>query len=588
MAAEPVKRKLAAILAADIAGYSRLMGADEEGTLARLKAHRRELIDPKIMNHNGRVVKTTGDGMLVEFPSVVDAVRCAIEVQQAMAARDRDVPPEKRIEFRVGINLGDVIVDGDDLFGDGVNIAARLEALAEPGGISISRTVLDHARDKIAFDVEDAGEQTLKNIASPVHVYRLIVDPDRRRTAAQSSEPALALPDKSSIAVLPFQNLSGDPEQEYFADGITEDIITALARFRWFFVIARNSSFVYKSRAVDVKQVARELGVRYVLEGSVRKSAARVRISAQLIDAATGSHIWAERYDLDLTDIFAVQDEITERVAGAIEPELLKIEGERGATRSIANVSAWDLVRRGTWHFHQVTRATHLQARELFRQAIKLDPQLPEAHIWLARVDAGIGLFGWSDDPAGDLRDGLAAALRAVQLDEKNPYSHYALAITSVFSEAFEQAVRAADKSIEISPSFALGHLVLGMARLFSGKAERAIEPLEHGLRLSPYDPHNFVWFRMLALALYFTGKADQALQAALKALKVRPSWPDTLETVALCHVALDRVAEARDFVEDMRKLDKPKTDILAPLKRHNPQWADAMALMLEKAAASE
>src|SRR6516162_10262898 len=314
MASDQLKRKLAAILAADIAGYSRPMGADEAGTLARLKEYRRELIDHKTKQYRGRVVKTTGDGILIEFPSIVDAVSGAIDVQQGMRQRNADVPTEKRIEFRIGVNLGDVIIDGRDLYGDGVNIAARLEGLAEPGGICISQTVLNHARGKIALDVEDLGEQDLKNIAQSVHVYSIVVDPAKRGTMSRAQAPALALPDKPSIAVLPFQNMSGDPQQEYFTDGVVEEIITALARTRWLFVIVRNSSFTYKGRMVDVKQVGCELGVRYVLEGSVRKAANQVRVSAQLIDAVTGHHVWAERYDRELAGIFALQDEITERV----------------------------------------------------------------------------------------------------------------------------------------------------------------------------------------------------------------------------------------------------------------------------------
>jgi adenylate cyclase len=577
-----VERKLTAILAADVAGYSRLMGADEEGTLAQLKAHRRALVDPKITEHRGRIVKTTGDGMLVEFASVVDALRCAVEVQRGMIERNAEVPQDKRIEFRVGIHEGDIIIDGDDLFGDGVNVAARLEGLAEPGGICVSGRVQEDARGKLDVAFENAGEQSLKNIPWPVRVYRV-----RPSGAAASSRPALSLPDKPSIAVLPFENMSGDPDQEYFADGMTEDIITALSHFRWFFVIARNSTFVYKRRPIDVKQVARELGVRYILEGSVRKAAARVRISVQLIDASTGTHLWAERYDRELADIFAVQDEITEQVAGAIEPELLKSEGNVAISRT-NNLSAWDLVRQGMWNFHQVTGETHLKARELFRQAIKLDPNPPDGYIWLARVCNGLAAYGWSDDPAIDLREGMQAALRAVQLDEKNPYSHYSLAIVSVFSGALDQAIRAAEKAIEISPSFALGHLVLGMAQLFSGRAYRAVVPLEHGLRLSPFDPQNFVWFRVLALAFYFTGQRERALEAAMRALKVRPSWRPSIETVVLCYMALDRAEQAKTFVEQMLHLDKPKADLLAQLKQRNPQWAGEMASMLRKAGLPE
>lgn len=402
------------------------------------------------------------------------------------------------------------------------------------------------------------------------------------------SVTALALPDKPSIAVLPFQNMSGDTEQDYFTDGMVEDIITALSRFRHLFVIARNSSFTYKGRAVDIKQVGRELGVRYVLEGSVRKVANKVRTTAQLSDAVSGHHIWAERYDRDLVDIFAVQDEITERVAGAIEPEVLKIEGGRVATRGATNLNAWDLVRQGTWHFHQVTPAGHARARELFREAIKLDSQLPDSHIWLARVSAGIVAFGWSDNPLNDLREGLQAAHIAIRLDEKDPYSHYALAIISVFSDALEQAVRAGEEAVEISPSFALGHFVLGLGRLFSGNAIDSIDSFERGLRLNPYDPQNFVFIQMLALAYYFAGQHDKALQTAIRTSKIRPTWQPTLETLAVCYATFDRMDEASACVRQMRELEKPKADLLALLKKHNPQWSEIMAAMLRKAGWQE
>jgi TolB-like protein len=390
---------------------------------------------------------------------------------------------------------------------------------------------------------------------------------------------------RPSIAVLPFIDLGGEKEQEYLADGITEDIITALIRFRWFFVIARNSSFAYKDKAVDVRLVARELGVRYVLEGSVRKSGQRVRISAQLVDAPSGNHIWAERYDLEFTELFAIQDEIAERVAGAAEPELLKTEGAQAAVRHTGNMTAWELVRRGTWHFHQVTRENHLRARELFREACKLDPELPEAHIWLARVSAGVVPYGWAQDPDIDLQEGMQAALKAVYLDERNPYSHYALAIVSIFSGQLEQAIRTERKAIEISPSFALGHLGLGMALLFSGRASEAITPLEHGLRLSPYDPQNFVWFNMLALARLFAGRAEAALETAIRALQVRPNWWTTLEILACCYDVLDRWEEARNCVSQMGQVEKQPGDVLAVLRARNPHWKAQMSEVLRKAS---
>src|SRR5437762_11550743 len=375
MASDQTKRKLAAILAADIAGYSRLMGADEEGTLARRKTLRSELIDPKNKQHHGRIVKTTGDGILIEFLSVVDAVRCAIEIQQCMVERHADVLQEKRIELRVGVNLGDVMIEGRDLYGDGVNIAARLEALAEPGGVCISRTVLTHARDKVSFDVEDAGEQTLKTIARPVHVYRIII-PSQRTATRKPEVPALALPDKPSVAVLPFTNMSGDPEQEFVSDGIAEDVITALSHYPSLFVIARNSSFTYKGRAVDVKQVGRELGVRYVLEGSVRKAGNRIRVTAQLIEAGTSNHVWAERYDRDLADIFAVQDELTQALTTALAPAIAGAEVRRAMRKPPESLDAWAAYQRGLWHLSKATPDDDATAEKFFKQAIDLDPAL--------------------------------------------------------------------------------------------------------------------------------------------------------------------------------------------------------------------
>ncbi len=576
MAEARVERRLAAILAIDVAGYSRLMGIDEEGTLAALKVHRSELIDPKIAEHHGRIVKTTGDGALVEFSSAVDGVRCAMEIQRVMAERNAAISEDHRIEFRIGINVGDIIIDEGDLYGDGVNIAARVETFADPGGICIAENAYRQVDGKLTLNVSNMGEQQLKNIARPVRIYQVQLDGTAR--------PALALPDKPSIAVLPFTNMSGDADQDYFADGISEDIITTLSRFRHLFVIARNSTFTYKGRAVDMKQVGRELGVRYVLEGSVRKVGNRVRITAQLIDAISSHHVWAERYDRDLVDIFSLQDEITDRVAGAIEPELLKIESGRAATRSTSSLNAWDLVRQGTWHFHQITPAGHARARELFREAIKLDAKLPDSHIWLARVSAGIVAFGWSGNPQRDLCEGLHAAHVALQLDEKDPYSHYALAIISVFSDALEQAIRAGEEAVEISPSFALGYFVLGLGRLFSGNAADAIGSIERGIRLNPYDPQNFVWLQMLALAFYFVDQKDKALQIAIRALKIRPDWLPTLETLALCYATLDRVEDARECIKKMSALEQPKGDLLALLKTHNPQWTDLMATMLRKA----
>jgi TolB-like protein len=416
--------------------------------------------------------------------------------------------------------------------------------------------------------------------------YRFVGLPRQGPTAQTADAPPSEQERRPSIAVLPFANLGGEREQEYLADGITEDIITALTRFRWFFVIARNSSFAYKGKMLDAKQIAQELGVKYLLEGSVRKSGQQIRISAQLVDAATGKQIWAERYDLELTELFAIQDEIAERVAGAIEPELLKTEGAQAVARHTGNMTAWDLVRRGTWHFHQVTRDTHLEARELFRQACKLDPQLPEAHIWLARVTAGVVPYGWSQDPAADLKEGLEAALKAIQLDERNPYAHYALAIVSVYLDRPDEAISAARKATEIGPSFALGHFVSGMALLFSGRALEAIAPLEYGLRLSPYDPQNFVWCNVLALARLFSGRKEMALEAAARALQIRPNWRPSLEVLVCCYAALEKWDEARRYAQQLASVTRQPGDVMAPLKARNPKWNEQLQSALQRAGA--
>src|SRR6266516_4422882 len=381
LSSEHVERRLTAILAADVAGYSRLIGADEEGTLAQLKAFRKALVDPTIAKHRGRIVKTTGDGMLVEFASAVDAARCAVEVQRGMADENTEIPQAKRIEFRIGIHLGDIIIDDNDIFGDGVNIAARLESIAVPGGISISRAVHDQVRDRINVCFDDKGEIALKNIARPVQVFAISGAKESKTTVSPESKSALALPDKPSIAVLPFTNMSGDPEQDYFADGMVEDIITALSHFKALFVIARNSSFTYKGRAVDVKQVGRELGVRYVLEGSVRKAGNRVRITGQLIDALSGTHLWAEHFDGSLEDVFDLQDKITENVVGAIAPKIEQAEIERVKQKPTESLDAYALYLRGLARLYKyASRQANTEALRLFNSAIVLDPEFASAY----------------------------------------------------------------------------------------------------------------------------------------------------------------------------------------------------------------
>lgn len=381
---------------------------------------------------------------------------------------------------------------------------------------------------------------------------------------------------RPGIAVLPFTHLGDDPAQEYLADGVTESLITALTRFRWFSVAGRNASRVYKLNPVDGRTAAAELGVRYLVDGAVRKSGPRWRISAQLVDAPSGRCLWAERYDLVDADVFEVQDAIAQQVAGAIEPELLKVAGSLAARRR-GGVTGWELVAQGSWLFHHVTRPTHLKARELFRQACRIDPELTEARLWLGRVNAGLVAYGWSDGPAADLREGRAAALEAVQLDEKNPYAHYALAIVANYADEFELALRSAEKAIELSPSFALGHLVHGMAHLFSGDAGAAARSLEHGLKLNRYDPQNFVWSTLLALALLFDGRADDALQHAVAALKVRPAWRPAMQTAAAACAALGRAEAAAEWARHWREAPPTSADALQPLWRGHPAWAEQL-----------
>ena len=459
MADGRVERRLSAIFAGDVAGYSRLMGADEEGTLARLNAHRREFLEPNIAEHRGRIVKRTGDGILIEFVSAVDAVRCAVQQQRGMAERNVGVAPDKRIELRIGIHVGDIIIEDGDIFGDGVNIAARLENIAQPGGICISDDAYRQVRDKLDVNFQDSGEQELKNIARPVRVYQLRPDAS---TAAKPSAGGLALPDKPSIAVLAFQNMSGDIEQEFFADGIAEDIITALSKSHWLFVIARNSSFTYKGKSVDVRQVGRELGVRYVLEGSVRKSGNRVRITAQLVDATTGHHVWADRYDRALEDIFVVQDEITHSIIGAIAPGIVAAEIQRAQGKDAAELGQWERIVRAHWHARRFTREDCLEAFRLLGEVLQRDPNNAMALADLAFNWHMGGFFGWTEEPIPVAMERMGeAARRAVAADDHDAMAHTAFAIYELFTNRHDDAIQRSKRATELDPnsSFARGYL---------------------------------------------------------------------------------------------------------------------------------
>jgi adenylate cyclase len=576
-------RRLAAILAIDVVGSSGLMEQDEERTVAAIREVLTQVIDPAATRHEGRIVKTMGDGALLEFASPVEAVLCAIETLNAAKERAQQKSAEDTIALRIGVNLGDLIAGDDgDILGDSVNIAVRLEGLADPGGICVSGKVFDELEGKLVLPFEDRGEQRLKNIARPVRVYAL------RPGDAAAHEPKRARPsaehkDKPSIAVLPFTNLSGDTEQEYLAEGIADDILTALAKSRWLFVVARSSSFAFKSKALETDQIAKRLGVRYVLSGSVRRSGTRIRVSTHLIEAETGGSLWAERYDRDFTDLLALQDEVAEAVAGAIEPELLKKEGQRGAERP-QSLTAWDLVRRGVWEFHKIRRESHLVARELFLKAIQAEPTSADGYSWLARVEAGLAAYGWSDDPDSALKSGMEAALKAVELDERNPYSQYAVAVTHMSAGRSETAIRAAQKAVALSPTFALGHLILGGSYVYAGRAQDAIQPLERGLRLSPFDPQNFTWSFFLALSYYFAGDPATGLEDAKRALALRPHWAPALTLIALCSSALGKGEEAQDALSELRKCTKAGGDLMGLIARYNRPWAERIAQQLERA----
>ena len=574
-------RRLAAILAADVAGYSRLMGADEEGTLERLKALRRELIDPKIAEHHGRIVKTTGDGMLVEFASVVDAVRCAVEVQQAMPERNTGVAADNRIELRIGINLGDVIVEGDDLYGDGVNIAARIEALADAGGVFVSNTVHDHVRDRLPFVFEDLGEQQVKNIARPVRVYRVRDCTPTR--ADRATSPALPLPDKPSIAVLPFANMSGDPEQEYFADGMVEEIITALSRIRWLFVIARNSSFTYKGQAVDVKQVGRELGVRYVLEGSVRKAGDRVRITGQLIDALTGTHLWADRFDGSLEDVFELQDKVAVSVAGVIEPALQAAEMRRSAARPTTDLSAYDLYLRALAAFFPITKERIFEALGLLEQAIAIDRHYGPALSWAAICHMRLVSDGWAEEPETSRRKAIDLARQALQAAENDPgILANAAFVLAYFGEDIGAMIGLVDRALALNPSFARGWYVSGILRLLAGQPDLAIEHVETSLRLSPRERMGPP-LSVMGMAYFFKRRFDEAAAKLLLSIQDHPGFPRSYRFLAACYAHMGRLDEARAIVARLRAI----TPLVVPsdLPLRNPEHRELFLSGLRLAA---
>jgi adenylate cyclase len=546
-----MERRLAAIFTADVAGYSRLVGADEEGTIDRLSAHRRELIEPKIAEHQGRLVKTTGDGVLAEFASPVKAVRCAIDVQHGMAARNADIPEGSRIEFRIGINLGDVVVDDEDIYGDGVNIAARLENLAEPGSVFISRAVRDFVTDTAELVLEDLGERELKNIAKPVQVFRIAAP---AQAVAASQAPAPAVPQKPSIAVLPFTNMSGDAEQEYFSDGMTEDLITDLSKISALFVIARNSSFAYKGRLVKVQDIGRDLGVRFVLEGSIRKSGNRVRITAQLIDAESGGHLWAERFDRDLTDIFATQDEVVEKIVRALAVTLTQGEEKRLGRRGTANVAAYEAVLRARELLGGATRETVAQARAMYQRAIELDASYAVPHAGLAATAVSNYVSDWADDPGAELDQAERWARRALKLDESEPFAHMALGHVLLWRRDHDGALAEFRSMIALDPNFAQGHSATGLALMYAGRAAEALEAFALSKRLDPHYPS--IVLHYLAQANFSLGNYGTAAKQLLERIARTPGTDSSRMMLAACYGHLGRIEEARAAWAELLKVN--------------------------------
>ena len=547
------ERRLAAIVSADVVGYSRLMGVDEAGTLATMQTHRRELWNPTIEAHSGRVVGTAGDSLLIEYGSAVDAVEGAIAVQQGMVQRTADLAEDERMQLRIGINIGEVIVDGDDIFGDGVNVAARLQGIAAPGGIAISGNVHEQVAGKLDVSFADDGAHEVKNIAQAVRVWRWSPD------GITPTEPAAVLSasagGKPSIAVLPFDNMSGDPEQEYFSDGIAEDLITALSKFHWFLVIARNSSFTYKGQAVDVKQVAQDLGVRYVVEGSVRKAGNRVRVTAQLIDCESGAHVWAERYDRDLDDIFAVQDEITTNITAAVGSEFAVAEMTRAQKTAAKDLTAWDLSMRAGWRLGKTNAEDNAEALKLLQQAIAIDSKTAQYHGWLANVYITDAMHGWARPSPESVMLAVQVAREAFSLDGSDELALSTLGMVKLFAGQHDDAIATLTQAVELNPNFAAAFGSLASAYGFCGDYDAGAEALDTALRLSPRDPAAQFWKGGTMVGAFAVERYDEAKAMARDVRRDHPHFVGGYRMLAACHGLLGEEAEAREALAGLLKL---------------------------------
>lgn len=549
-----MQRRLAAVLVGDVVGYSRLMEVDEAGTLALLRERRTSVLVPAVRGNSGRIVKVMGDGVLVEFASAVNAVAAALQLQRGMAEANAGLPEGRRILLRIGVNLGDVIGEAQDIYGDCVNIAARLEALAEPGGVCISGKVHEEVAGKLDCAFEDIGDQAVKNISRQVRAYRL--RPGGAGAGASPPEgPDLALPNKPSIAVLPFQNMSADPDQEYFADGIVEDIITELSRAKWLFVIARNSSFTYKGRSVDIKRVGRELGVRYVLEGSVRKAASRIRINGQLIDAATGTHLWADRFDGDMADVFELQDLVTRNVVGAIAPRLEQAEIDRTKRKPTESLDAYDHYLRGMASFHAFTRSTNAEALAHFSRAFELDPGFAAAWGMAARCYAQRKGFGWVMDRDNEAESRRLAGIAAA-LGRDDAIALAAAGFSLVMCGEFSDGDAFLDQALVVNPNLAWAWHISGFSKALAGQHDAAVEHAARAMRLSPQDPQFFAMRAVVALGHYLAGRCDAAYPWAQAALREKSNFPLAAGTAAACAALLGMPGDAARAMARLREVN--------------------------------
>ncbi len=585
-----MERRLAAIVAADVAGYSRLMGEDETGTLKRLQNLLKTVVQPGIERRKGRIVKLMGDGLLAEFASAVEAVEGAADIQRQMKDHEPDLPADKRIRLRIGVNLGDIIVEGSDIYGEGVNVAARVEALAEPGGICISGPVFDQVDGKTGLAFADGGEQTVKNISKPVRIYMAVLgDPQPADGTTGKAEPAATASGFSgtpSIAVLPFDNMSKDAEQEYFSDGLAEDIITALSHWRSFPVIARNSSFSYKGQAIRVQKIAEELGARFILEGGVRKAGNRLRITAQLIDAHSGHHVWAEKFDRLMEDIFDVQDEITDRIAATIVPELEQFEHRRTVLKRTEDLNAWDYYLRGMETFHDDTCEGTFAAIEMFRCAIACDANYVDAWARLAWALARLKMLGCEDAPADCLDEARSAARRAIALDDNSAVAHMGLGAVHIWSEQTALGLAEAQTALKLNPSFAHAAMAVGNRLDLTGHTQDGVAQMERALTLNPRDPNRWRYMAYLSRAHIILGQPEIAANWARQSMLLRPDLADALFRYAICLAHQDRIDDARELLEKCRAMepglverranwqpypDKARNELLlSGLRRHN------------------